>query len=611
MGKFSWRQGSLFTKLTLAMTGVVMFAIAGVTMPHLRREQQILRTEFQHQAELLLVCLGEPTISQIDAPKEELFNELRNYFAENQRLGKQNILTSGQLYNSQGKIIASVVSEVQLLDNPIWKKKLLESKETIFEWQPEQLIAGRGLIVNGQRVGAISIGLSTLPLDKELNQMRNEALFLALVALTASILLTQLLCWLMVNSSSNLFVQLGKSEAKNQALLEAIPDLKLQFTQEGILVGFKASQENRLLESADNLLGKRIVEVLPKKVAQLYIDYGKQALQTGNLQIFEHGGLIEGKQHHFEVRIVVSGEQEVLAIVRDLTESKLVQVELQQAKEEAEAANRSKSAFLASMSHELRTPLNGILGLSELLREDAEEFGYTEFVTDLQQIRESGLHLLSLIGDLLDISKLEAGKMDLYLESFDISTLIVEVLNAIQTLVAQRSNTLELYGTSSLGTMVADRTKVKQVLLNLLSNAAKFTEEGLITLTVLRQERGSSKERKRESELAMVNSPSLTLTDAKVNDYLLSETSTHSLTSDWIIFRVTDTGIGMTPDQIERVFQPFTQADNSTTRKYGGTGLGLAISQRFCEMMGGTITVESEIGVGSTFTFQLPILIES
>ncbi|MGB7440605.1 MAG: ATP-binding protein [Coleofasciculaceae cyanobacterium] len=444
-----------------------------------------------------------------------------------------------------------------------------------------------------------------------ISHLRYQAFFIALAALTASILLTRWLSWLIAQSVSDLSAQLSKSEARNQALLEAIPDLKLRFTQDGILVGFNASQENKLLESADNLSGKKIVEVLPNKVAQLYLNYGKKALQTGNLQIFEHGRLIGGKQHHFEARIVVSGENEVLAIVRDLTESKLVQVELQQAKEEAEAASRSKSAFLASMSHELRTPLNGILGLSELLREDAEELGYTEFVTDLQQIRESGLHLLNLIGDLLDISKLEAGKMDLYLESFDISTLIVEVLNTLQTLVAQKSNTLELHGTSSLGTIVADRTKVKQILLNLLSNAAKFTEFGLITFTVVRQEGSDSKERTQASELAVVHSPFPTLPDDKVSNYPVFETSTPSQSSDWIIFQVTDTGIGMTPDQIEKVFHPFTQADNSTTRKYGGTGLGLAISQRFCEMMGGKITIESEIGVGSTFTFYLPILVEN
>jgi signal transduction histidine kinase len=237
------------------------------------------------------------------------------------------------------------------------------------------------------------------------------------------------------------------------------------------------------------------------------------------------------------------------------------------------------------MSHELRTPLNAILGYSDLLRDEAEDLGYDDFIPDLQQIRDSGLHLLSIISDILDISKIEAGQTRLSLETFNLSTLIAEVQNTCERLMAENNNTLEVICDHNLGMMRADRTKVQQILLNLLSNAAKFTHEGKITLTVEKFHANSL-----PSE-AMQNSV----------DYFIRNTEASAF-----VFHVSDTGIGMTPEQIEKVFEPFVQADDKYTRKYGGTGLGLAISQHFCQMMQGGIAVKSEPNVGSTFTCWLP-----
>jgi signal transduction histidine kinase/CheY-like chemotaxis protein len=240
---------------------------------------------------------------------------------------------------------------------------------------------------------------------------------------------------------------------------------------------------------------------------------------------------------------------------------------LQHGKEMAEDANRTKSTFLANMSHELRTPLNAILGYSEMLMEEAEDLGQEEFVPDLKRIHGAGKHLLALINDILDLSKIEAGKMELYLEEFDLSEVIDEITATVDTLVKKKSNVLRVEREGELGTMYADMTKVRQSFFNLISNAAKFTEHGTITLSVRRD----------------------TETDG-----------------DWVTFAVADTGIGIDERQVAKVFEEFAQAEASTTRRYGGTGLGLAITKRFCAMMGGSIGVESELGEGSTFTIRLP-----
>ncbi|MFN8633013.1 MAG: GAF domain-containing protein [Chloroflexota bacterium] len=229
-----------------------------------------------------------------------------------------------------------------------------------------------------------------------------------------------------------------------------------------------------------------------------------------------------------------------------------------------EEASQHKSQFLANMSHELRTPLNAIIGYSEMLQEEAEEIGEEVFIPDLQKVNAAGKHLLGLINDILDLSKIEAGRMDLYFEDFEVGQLVRDVSAIVQPLVEKNGNGLVISCPDGIGSLHADQTKLRQTLFNLVSNAARFTDHGTITLAIAREP------------------------------------------DDWLTFAVTDTGIGMTEEQLSRLFEAFSQAEASTRSKYGGTGLGLAISRSFCRMMGGDITVASTPGIGSTFTIRLP-----
>ncbi|NJN96646.1 MAG: response regulator, partial [Anaerolineales bacterium] len=281
----------------------------------------------------------------------------------------------------------------------------------------------------------------------------------------------------------------------------------------------------------------------------------------------------------------------ILGISLDITQRKQAEIELHKAKEAAETANKAKSQFLANMSHELRTPLNAIIGYSEMLHEETVDLGQDHFTADLEKIHAAGKHLLALINDILDLSKIEAGRMDLHLETFEVSNVIQEVGLTVKPLVEKNNNVLEIYCPPNLGPMRADLTKVRQSLFNLLSNASKFTQEGVIRLAVNRETAKSKGAEERGNG---------------GDNFSPAPLPPRSPAQDWFVFTISDTGIGMSSDQIDKLFEAFVQADASTTRKYGGTGLGLAITRRFCQMMGGDIAVESVPGQGSTFTIWLP-----
>lgn len=286
------------------------------------------------------------------------------------------------------------------------------------------------------------------------------------------------------------------------------------------------------------------------------------------LRVFKMGSIIrrrtqdELRKAHAELEQRV--EERTRALSEEIVERRLAEKKLDQARKEAEDANRAKSLFLANMSHELRTPLNAIIGYAEMLQEDALDDGNARLSNDLDKIHGAGKHLLGIINEILDLSKIEAGRVDVHLETFAILDMLESVTDTVRPLVARNDNAFVLDADKNLGDMNSDLTRLRQILFNFLSNAAKFTEKGTITLACRRN-------------------------------------------ADAITFSVSDTGIGLSEEQIKHVFEPFTQADASTTRKYGGTGLGLTVNREFARLLGGEIEVESHLGEGSTFIVRLPV----
>ncbi len=324
------------------------------------------------------------------------------------------------------------------------------------------------------------------------------------------------------------------------------------------------------------IVGKEADVLLGKPLASIFDDSekGRELAEIVDSPAGERKEFAFKRPDGAEAYVMVSrvgfdyrGENAVIASFVDIHDRVRAEIELRQAKEAAESASRVKSSFLANMSHELRTPLNAIIGYSEILLEDASDRGDRASVADLEKIQAAGKHLLGLINDILDLSKIEAGRMDVYIEHVFLSQLVDEVKTIVEPMMTKNGNRLVIECPPDIGSLQTDLTKLKQSIINLLSNAAKFTKAGTVTLWLSREQRDGV---------------------------------------PWVKFQVIDSGIGMTEEQMGRLFQAFTQADSSTTRNFGGTGLGLTITRHFCAMLGGSIDVASSPGQGSTFTILLP-----
>jgi PAS domain S-box-containing protein len=371
--------------------------------------------------------------------------------------------------------------------------------------------------------------------------------------------------------------ELKGSEQRVAKVVQSSPDGIITIDRWGIIQSFSASAERIFGYFSDEVMGRNVKILMPKKIA-LEHDYylekfvvGEPSTIVGNSRVVD-AKRKDGSVFKMDLRVecIELDDDEVIYIgtTRDITIQLQMEAEVNKAREDAIAANAAKSAFLANMSHELRTPMNAIIGYSEMLAEDAEDDGLEDLFKDLQKITAAGKHLLSLINDVLDLSKIEAGKMDLFIEVFNFSDVANEVADTAQTLVQANGNKLVVEIGEGLDNLEGDLTKTRQMLFNLISNAAKFTENGTITLSGEKYE---------------------------IRD------------SDWVRFSVSDTGIGIPADKLETIFLEFSQADDSTTRNYGGTGLGLSLTRRFAQMMGGEILVESKEGSGSRFIIEFPM----
>ena len=481
------------------------------------------------------------------------------------------------------------------------KAGILEGNPTIFEIaanDPETLDIARRMVDGQSGMGFIhgnsgdnelvffaplpSAGWSFavyLPEAQALADVRRETIWFAGI-MGLSLALIAVAMWFVAGLVWRTQTETRASEERFRGLMESAADAMVIVDQTGTIVMVNDQATKTFGHPAGKMMGQPVNMLVPESLRTQYAEQFARYLAAPERRAMGADTEMlavraDGDEFPVEISLSPLDTTEgvlISAVIRDITQRKRAEAELRQARDDAAAANRAKSAFLANMSHELRTPMNAIIGYSELLAEELEDDGRDEYLGDLKRIHSAGNHLLSLINDVLDLSKIEAGRMDLYLERFPLADMLRESAETIQPLMDRNQVQFHTDFSDDLGAVRADITKLRQAIFNLLSNAAKFSENGEVRLSAERYEQDGA---------------------------------------DRVKIAVSDTGIGIPADKIESVFEAFTQADSSTTRDYGGTGLGLPISRRFCQMMGGDISVESEVGVGSVFTIDLPATVDA
>ncbi len=365
-----------------------------------------------------------------------------------------------------------------------------------------------------------------------------------------------------------------EAQAQLAAIVESSQDAILSKTLDGVIRSWNRGAERLFGYTREEVIGQPITFIIPPERMDEERAILERLCRGERIEHFETVRLAkDGRLLDMSISVSPIRDREgrligASKIGRDITYRKEAELLLQRAKEEAEVASRAKSMFLANMSHELRTPLNAVIGYSEMLIDEVRDLGLGRLVPDLERIQGAGRHLLALIDGILDLSKIEAGKIEIFAEPIDMAALLRDSADMARPLCQRNGNTLVVRGEDGLGVLYTDGTKLKQIIFNLLSNSSKFTRDGTVTLTAGREHRGEG---------------------------------------EWLRLAVSDTGIGIAPEQMSQLFQAFSQGEASITRNFGGTGLGLAISRRFCQMLGGDITVESEPGKGSIFTVLLPV----
>ncbi len=531
-------------KLMVTMLGLIVGLLAVLSWIEIGADQRLIEREMERRVQLMrdvLVARGEGAASQL---AKEVGNHLAgfafsavsevvtNATRQTAQLSYALVLnTNAQALAHAGALGALVHFDGELkqytgADDRFAASQTKLGSRNVTVNQTEVLEVFTPILVGNERWGVLRLGYSLAGLRRETERTRGEMQDQIRAVITRSV------------STAGGIVLVGMLVV---AWLSALISKPLQ----------RVTESARLLATGDFGAAATLQVRSQDEVGVLADAFKKMAdnLQRTYAELEESNRTLELK---------VSERTRELGHMTQLAE---------EARQQAEGASRTKSAFLASMSHELRTPLTAIIGFSEMLLAEAQDAGRTESADDLQRIMDSAKHLLHLINEILDLSKIEAQKMELHLERFEVANILREVSNTITPLIKKNANQLVVIAGPDLGSIHADLTKLRQSLLNLLSNANKFTDHGEVRLTV---------ERCTREGVA------------------------------YLRFAVADTGIGMTPEQLGKLFQAFQQADSSTARKYGGTGLGLVITRKFCELMGGTVHVTSELGKGSVFTIELP-----